>query len=356
MSDPQIDLFNSASLEAGSLNHFTIDEQITIVGFGLAAGESITFEMVALSSPARADSCDPCHVPGAVMPEALAWQPLMCCGDCNGYSGPVKLTSANPVVVLNAPTRVRIRAVYNGFVFGGAPLTSMVYAYPSNIGSIMPSMQGCCPPPVVVAPPLPPVTATISPCPTPACFTWGGTQYSSIVAFVSDIKALVTGATYNPTTCTFSAPAGSVFPNLAVVACVPVVVPPTPPVYCPSFRLDVCGCGEIGFAFRAGDSTDPAATVPLLACDGTTIGLMYPAAGVGHTVAYEEGGVVLGYLQNQSACAPELQAVTNVFTTVAAPTVVLPAPTVASQVLNANDAIVTTMTNGTVFTTPLSNC
>jgi hypothetical protein len=83
---------------------------------------------------------------------------------------------------------------------------------------------------------------------------------------------------------------------------------------------------------------------------------MYPTAGVGHTVAYEEDGVVLGYLQNQSTCAPELTAVTNVYTTVAAPTVVLPAPTVASQTLNFNDAIVTTLTDGTVFTTPLSNC
>jgi hypothetical protein len=138
-----------------------------------------------------------------------------------------------------------------------------------------------------------------------------------------------------------------------------------PPVYCPSFRVDVCGCGEIGFAYRDGDATDPAATVPLLACDGTTVGFAYPTAGVGHTVAYEDNGVVIGYLQNRSACAPETSTVINNYTTtqvaapvvnVAAPNVVLPAPTVASQVLNANDAIVTTLTNGTVFTTPLSNC
>jgi hypothetical protein len=121
--------------------------------------------------------------------------------------------------------------------------------------------------------------------------------------------------------------------------------------------MDVCGCaGEIGFAYRDGDAIDPAATVPLLACDGTTVGYAYPTAGVGHTVAYEDNGVVVGYLQNRSDCAPLPATVTNVYTTVAAPTVVLPAPTVASQVLSANDAIVTTLTNGTVFTTPLSNC
>jgi hypothetical protein len=305
MSDPKIDLFNSASIGAASLNHFTINSQITVVGFGLAVGESITFEMVAFDVPARAEMCDPCNVPSAAMPEALAWQPLMCCGDCNGYAGPMKLTSANPVVVLSAPTNIRIRAVYNGFAFGGAPLAATVYAYESNIGSILPSMQGCCPPPVVVVPPPPPV--------------------------------------------------------------------PPPPVYCPSLRLDVCGCSEIGFAYRTGDSIDPAATVAVLACDGTTAGFIYPAAGVGHTVAYEDSGVVLGYMQNQSACAPEQAMVINNYVTtnvaaptvnnafapttnVAAPTVVLPAPTVASQVLDANDAIVTTLTNGTVFTTPLSNC
>jgi hypothetical protein len=137
--------------------------------------------------------------------------------------------------------------------------------------------------------------------------------------------------------------------------------------------MDVCDCREIGFAYRAGDSIDPAATVQVLACDGTTVGFAYPTAGVGHTVPYEQANVVIGYLQNQSACAPEASQVINNYVTtnvaapvvnnafapttnVAAPTVVLPAPTVASQVLNANDAIVTTLTNGTVFTTPLSNC
>jgi hypothetical protein len=215
---------------------------------------------------------------------------------------------------------------------------------------------------VVIAPPAPQVTATVSICPVPACFTWGGAQYNSIAAFVSDVKDLVPGAGYNPLTCTFSAPAGTVFPSLAIVACVPVT--PTP-VYCPSLRLDTCDCREIGFAYRLGDSIDPAATVSVLACDGTTVGFAYPTPRVGATVPYEENNVVIGYLQNQSACAPEASQVINNYVTtnvaapvvsVAAPTVVLPAPTVASQVLDANDAIVTTMTNGTVFTTPLSNC
>jgi hypothetical protein len=99
-------------------------------------------------------------------------------------------------------------------------------------------------------------------------------------------------------------------------------------------------------------------------------------------VPYEDNNVVIAYLKNRSDCAPEASTVVNVYnspitnvaapivnvaapvvnnafaptTNVAAPNIVLPAPTVASQTLDANDAIVTTLTNGTVFTTPLSNC
>ena len=151
------------------------------------------------------------------------------------------------------------------------------------------------------------------------------------------------------------------------------VIPPPPPVYCPSFRLDVCDCNEIGFAYRDGDSKDPAATVQILDCEGIAVGFGYPTPRVGATVPYTENNVVIGYLQNRSECAPEASTAVNVYNTnnvaaptvnnafapttnVAAPTVVLPAPTVASQTLDANDAIVTTLTNGTVFTTPLSNC
>jgi hypothetical protein len=137
--------------------------------------------------------------------------------------------------------------------------------------------------------------------------------------------------------------------------------------------LEACGCSEIGFAFRLGDSIDPAATVAILDCEGLAAGWGYPTPRPGATVPYEDNDVVVAYLQNKSDCAPEASATVNVYNTnnvaaptvnnafapttnVAAPTVVLPAPTVASQTLDANDSLVTTLTNGTVFTTPLSNC
>jgi hypothetical protein len=346
-------LFNPSAIIETSLVNFTIDTQVTVAALGLPAGATVTFEIVQLSSPSR-DQMKPgcCEVPVDKLTNELSWQPLMCC-----EGQPVRVNNANPYIVLDAPQHVRLRAVVSGYDFSAAPFPGEIIVYPSTSTITNDVMRGCCPDAVVVPPPAPPVTAVVSPCPVPACFTWGGTQYSSIVAFAADIKSLVPGATYNVATCTFSAPAGSVFPDLTVVECVPVVVPPTPPVYCPSFRMDMCGCGtEIGYAYRTGDAIDPAATVQILDCEGGIVGYAYPTAGVGHTVAYEDEGVVVGYLQNRSECAPEAKVETHIYNNVAAPTVVLPAPTVASQVLDANDAIVTTLTDGTVFTTPLSNC
>lgn len=373
-------LFNSSSIAPASLVNFTIDTQVTVAALGLPAGAVVKFEMVQISSPVR-DTLAPgcCEIPATGMPNETAWQPLMCC-----EGQPVRLNGASPFVVLDAPQHVRLRAVVEGYDFSGAPFPGEILVYPSTSTITNDTMRGCCPDPVVVVPPPPPVTATVSICPVPACFTWGGAQYTSIAAFVNDVKDLVPGAGYNPSTCTFSAPAGTVFPDLTIVACIPV---PEVPVYCPSLRLDVCDCNEIGFAYRDGDSIDPAATVQVLACDGTTVGYAYPTARAHATVPYEENNVVVGFLQNRSNCAPEASTVVNNYhttnvaapivnvaapitnvaaptvnnafaptTNVAAPTVVLPAPTVANQTLDANDAIVTTMTDGTVFTTPLSNC
>jgi hypothetical protein len=374
-------LFNQASITGVSLVNFTIDKQVTIAALGLPAGASVTLEMVQLSSPTResmGQGC--CEIPADKLTSETAWQPLMC---CEGKK--VTLDSASPFIVIDAPQHVRLRALVSGFDFSAGPFSGEIIVYPSESTITSDTMRGCCPAPIVVPPTPAPVTAAVSLCPVPACFTWGGSQYTSLSAFVTDVKALVPGAGYNPVICTFSAPAGSVFPDLTILACVPVV--PTP-VYCPSFRIDACACDEIGYAYRSGDSIDPAATVAILACDGTTVGFGYPAPAPGRTVEYEENEVVIAYLQNKSDCAPEVAAVTNVYTTnnvaaptvtvsapavnvsvaapkvsvaapnvsVAAPVITLPAPTVASQTLSNTDALVTTLTDGTVFTTPLSNC
>jgi len=67
----------------------------------------------------------------------------------------------------------------------------------------------------------PPVTATVSICPVPNCFTWRGTKYLNLADFVGDVQTIVSSATYDAATCTFSAPAGSTFPDLTIAACIP---------------------------------------------------------------------------------------------------------------------------------------
>jgi len=198
------------------------------------------------------------------------------------------------------------------------------------------------------------------------------TQY--VVTFVSDCG---------------SKAAGSAMTLAAVV----------PPVYCPSFALDACGCDEMGFGYRDNALRDPAATVAVTACDGETVMWIYPAAGVTgtvrHEVPYSEDDITtLGYMANNSDCAPPQSAITNVqvtnnfapttnvaapvvnnafspttnvaapnvvtnvaapnvVTNVAAPTVVLPAPNlVAAQWLGDEAVLQLTRSDGTVVTTP----
>ena len=356
-------LFNSSSLQDASLVNFAIEKQVTVAAVGLQPGESITFEMVAFTSPGRGETCNPCDLPPILYAAEAAWQKLMCCG-----AQPVTLSAENPVVLLDSPQHMRLRARFNGHDFSAGSLTCTVEVFESSSTITSAEQRGCCPviPPPVVVPP--PVTANVTgiPCPLAAPFTWQGSTYSSVAAFVSDVKAQVSGATYNAATCMFVAPAGSVFPNLvlAPIVVVPPVVPPT--TYCPSMRLNgECGtgCGEIGFAYRNNSLRDPAATVPVLACDGSTVAYIYPAEGitgaVRHEIPYYQAGVAIGYAANTSACAAELSPVVNVSVAapkvtvaaptvnVAAPTVNLPAPNLVATAIGATGIVTNTLSNGT---------
>ncbi len=161
------------------------------------------------------------------------------------------------------------------------------------------------PPPPPPAPPPPPVTATVTglPCPLAAPFVWQGGTYASLGAFIADVRLQTAEANYNAATCTFTAPAGSVFPPLALTA-VPVI-PPTV-TYCASMALP-----DGGFAFQAGDNVDPEATVSMLTCAGGATGFfLYPAsgtsaAGIQHTTPVLVCGAVAGYAANRSNCAAE---------------------------------------------------
>jgi hypothetical protein len=347
-------LFNQSSLSGVSLVNFTIDSQVTVAALGLPTGVTVTFEMVQISSPIREQMCPgSCEIPAVQLPTETAWQPLMCC-----EGQPVRVNNANPYIVLDAPQHVRLRALVTGYDFSEASFPGEVIVYPSTSTITNDAMRGCCADPVVVPPPAPAVTATVSLCPVPPCFTWGGAEYQSIAAFVSDIKALVPGAGYNPTTCTFSAPAGTVFPDLTIVACEPQ--PPAPPEYCPSFYLDTCGCNEAGYAYRDNALRDPAATVAIVDCLGGTAAWVYPTAGitgvVRHEVPYYENNVLLGYAANQSDCAPPLRATTTV--NVAAPSITLPAPTLVATAVSPTGVVTNTLSNGStvVSNEPAANC
>jgi hypothetical protein len=132
----------------------------------------------------------------------------------------------------------------------------------------------------------------------------------------------------------------------------PVVVvppPPAPTVYCPSFYYSACdGCNQVGYAFRDNGLRDPAATVQISDCDGGVVAFIYPTAGitgaVRHEVPYfDETGAVVGYLANQSDCAPPLEQ--NVNVTVQAPVVPNVPRLVATNV--ADDGTITnTMSDG----------
>lgn len=136
----RIDLFNKDNLSDVSLNHFAIGKQTTVLGFGLAPAEYVTFEMSEFDAPAPPPACtDPCNMPPVTFPEPTMYQLLTCCD-----GSPITLSAANPVVVLNAPKDLRIRARYHGYAFAGIPLSSRVYAYESEPSDIGAANTGCC--------------------------------------------------------------------------------------------------------------------------------------------------------------------------------------------------------------------
>lgn len=222
------------------------------------------------------------------------------------------------------------------------------------------------------------ITATVTGGPGTATLTPGGLALIGEGPFV--FQALEDGKQY---VVTFESDCGSKASAAAVT-----LEAVADPVYCPSFLYDACGCDEVGYGYRDNALKDPAATVQVTACDGSTVMWIYPTAGVTgavrHEVPYsEEDGTVLGYMANNSDCAPPVSAttivnvtnhfkpttnVTNEFSpttnvaaptvNVEAPTVVLPAPNiVAAQWVGTDAALKLTRSDGTVIETdPIPAC
>lgn len=213
------------------------------------------------------------------------------------------------------------------------------------------------------------ITATVTGGPGTATIQPGGLSLLGNGPFVFD--ALDDGKQY---VVTFVSDCGS-------KAAASAVTKAAATVYCPSFLYDACDCGEVGYGYRDNALKDPAATVKVTACDGATVMWIYPAAGVTgkvrHEVPYtEDGNTVLGYLANQSDCAPPVSPTTIV--NVAAPVVnvspvnnvtaqnafapinnvTLPAPNVvAAEWVGSDAALKITQSDGTTITTaPIPAC
>ena len=103
----------------------------------------------------------------------------------------------------------------------GATYNASTCVFTAPAGSVFPALVL-----QTTAAPAAPVTAAVTgrPCPLAAPFDWQGSTYNSVSAFITDVRNQVAGATYNASTCVFTAPAGSVFPALVLQAT--AVVPP----------------------------------------------------------------------------------------------------------------------------------
>ena len=138
-------LFNSSSDVAVS-TRFRIDNQITVVGYGIPSGGVVTFEAVLYSDsgqpPGQANTCTPTLSSGPA-PTVLGSSPIICCAGAQ-----VQLTAANPIIVLESPQRTWIRAIYTGPDLG----SFIVSVTQSSVSNVTDAMRGCCQQPPVVVP------------------------------------------------------------------------------------------------------------------------------------------------------------------------------------------------------------
>lgn len=141
--DTPIVLFDHTSANLDS-PVFELDTQRTVVGIGLQPGDYITFEVITVAPAARAKICG-CRIlaAGSAMVDGL--QELVCpsCESEDTVPAPVKLTAANPVVILDSPQGSLIRAMYHGTGVGLRTVT--VWTTHSDVGSLTAEMRGCIP-------------------------------------------------------------------------------------------------------------------------------------------------------------------------------------------------------------------
>lgn len=120
--------------------NFTIRDQVTIHAINLHPEDQITFEVIYLKSGTMPEACE-CIIHPGEMPTTIGATQLMC-GDCgeDGIIAPVRLTANNPVVVLDSPQGVILRAVYEGSGIGESTVWAVTG---TETQDLTPEMRGC---------------------------------------------------------------------------------------------------------------------------------------------------------------------------------------------------------------------
>lgn len=143
-------LFDTHSTSPVS-NRFQIGKQVTITGTGIPVGGEIQFEVVSYEDVPLGNSTSLCSTscsPGFPMQESVivGTARIMCC-DCSNANAeyPARLTADVPFVILDAPQKAWIRAVYSGPGIG----TFTVAMESTDTQDITAAMRGCCNPPKV---------------------------------------------------------------------------------------------------------------------------------------------------------------------------------------------------------------
>lgn len=136
-------LFDNKSLALGtaySRVNFVIESQVTIQAINLDPDDVITFEIYYLTSGTMDKACG-CFIKPGEMPTISGTATLMC-PDCDeeGNHLPVRLTSENPIIVLDSPQGLVIRARYDG---PGLGQSTVWVTNGTNTKDLTPEMRGC---------------------------------------------------------------------------------------------------------------------------------------------------------------------------------------------------------------------
>lgn len=137
-------LFNADSIHGAGygLTMFSFRRQATIQAVDLAPGDQITFEVVHFDKGTPDELCG-CFIAPGEAPAISGVQPLTCI-DCIEEGGRetdlVMLTPENPIVILDAPQNVILRAKYTG---PGLGMSEVWATIETNTLRLLPGQSGC---------------------------------------------------------------------------------------------------------------------------------------------------------------------------------------------------------------------